>query len=560
MTDGLYALLAFAPILILFLLMVGAKWPAVKAMPVSWVITMVLVIIFWEVPFNWIIASNINGLFVTFQILLIVFGALAVLFMLRESGAITSINRSFFRISPDPRVQAVIIAWFFGGFIEGAAGFGTPAALVAPLLLALGFPALAAVIVALICNSTPVSFGAVGTPTTIGIGMSLDSPGIVQDVLDSGMSYEGLVSSIGWWTALIHALPGLILPLIMLLILTRFFGEKKSIKAGLVMWPYALFAGACFIVPYLLTAWFLGPEFPSVVGALIGLAIITPLTRAGFLIPKSTWSFPDKTKWHPDWVGTISPAINEKTKSIPLFKAWIPYILIALLLILSRLPFLPFLDWFGRISFGFSDLLGTSIGNSLAPLRNPGLFPFVFIAVSGFFIFNMDRKQMVKVGKETVDKIKLPAVALVFAVPMVRLMMDSGNNPVQLDNMPLMMAGYLAGIFQGVWPVIAPFVGILGTFMSGSNTVSNMLFSLFQYSLAENLEISRIIVVSLQNVGGAIGNMIGIHNIIAVCATVGLVGVEGLIIKRNIVPVIIYAVFAGIIGMLLIYAINLNLF
>src|SRR5690554_81962 len=223
MTNGILALLASAPIIILFILMVWFRWPAVKAMPVAWFITMALVYFVWGVPLNWLLASNVNGLFIAFQILLIVFGALAVLFMLRESGAIEVINRGFTRISPDRRVQVIIIAWFFGGFIEGAAGFGTPAALVAPLLLSLGFPALAAVIVALVANSSPVSFGAVGTPTLLGIGASLDSPETLQAVTGAGMNYGDFIQNIGSWSAFIHSIPAIFIPLIMVVIMTRFF-------------------------------------------------------------------------------------------------------------------------------------------------------------------------------------------------------------------------------------------------------------------------------------------------------------------------------------------------
>lgn len=560
MTNGLLALLASAPIIILFILMVWFRWPAVKAMPVAWIITMTLVYFVWGVPFNWLLASNVNGLFVAFQILLIVFGALAVLFMLRESGAIAVINQGFTRISPDRRVQVIIIAWFFGGFIEGAAGFGTPAALVAPLLLSLGFPALAAVVVALICNSSPVSFGAVGTPTLLGVGASLDSPETLLEIAGSGMNFNEFLHNTGAWSASIHAVPAILLPLIVVVIMTRFFGEKKSFREGFAVWPYAIFAGICFVVPYLLSAWLLGPEFPSLIGPLVGLAIIIPLTRAGFLVPKTSWDFAKKDKWPVSWMGSISSATNTPREKISLFKAWIPYILIGLLLILSRMPPLPFSSWLSDVNIRFSDLFNTSIGNNFEPFKNPGIFPFIFIALLGILIFRMKKEEAFAVWKETFNKIKIPAIALFFAVPLVRLMMDSGNNPGQIDGMPLVMAGYLAGVFQGIWPVFAPFVGALGTFMSGSNTVSNMLFSLFQYSLAENLEISRTIVVSLQNVGGAIGNMICIHNIIAVCATVGLTGIEGLIIKRNIVPVVIYGTIAGITGFLIIYTLGLNVF
>ncbi len=558
--TGIYAILSFAPIGILFLLMVGMRWPAVKAMPIAWGITLVLCYFVWGVPINWLLASNLNGLFVAIQILLIVLGALSVLLILRESGAMSVINKGFARISPDPRVQAVIIAWFFGGFIEGAAGFGTPAALVAPLLLSLGFPALAAVIVALICNSTPVSFGAVGTPTLIGIGTSLESPKIVQTMSDSGMSFEGFINQIGGWSAVLHLLPGILLPLVMLMVLTRFFGEKKSIREGLEMWPYALFSGICFIVPYLLTAWLLGPEFPSIIGALTGLSVIIPLTRKGFLVPRSRWHFPEGKSWPASWMGTILPEANISPDHITLFKAWTPYILIALLLIISRIPALPFSGWLGNVSIEYKNLFGTTQGGSFALLKNPGLFPFILVAAFGGLLFRMKRSTLLKVGHETIQKMKTPALALFFAVPLIRLMMDSGHNTSETESMPLVLAFYLVDVFQGAWPVFAPFIGILGTFISGSNTVSNMLFTLFQYSIAGSLDISRIIVVGLQNVGGAVGNMICIHNIIAVCATVGLTGMEGVIIRRNILPAIIYAIIAGVVGILLIYVFRINVF
>ena len=119
--------------------------------------------------------------------------------------------------------------------------------------------------------------------------------------------------------------------------------------------------------------------------------------------------------------------------------------------------------------------------------------------------------------------------------------------------MPIAMATWMAHVFQGAWPLVDSLVGALGAFIAGSNTVSNMLFSLFQYSIAEQLELSRIIIVSLQNIGGAFGNMICVHNIIAACATVGLVGVEGLLIKRNLIPMAIVSAFVGIIALILVY-------
>ena len=394
MSVGNLALLASLPIVAIFVFMVGFRWPATKAMPMAFAIALILALTVWKTPVNWILASSVNGLVIAFKILFIVFGALLVLFTMRASGAIQAINRGFTNISTDKRVQAIIIAWLFGGFIEGSAGFGTPAALAAPLLLSLGFPALAAVMVALIANVTPVSFGAVGTPTLIGIQSSLDIPSIQQSIAESGLTYAEYIQQIGIWTAAQHALPGLILPLIMVAMMTRFFGEKRSIKDGLAIWPYALFAGFCFVGPYLLVAIFLGPEFPSLLGGLLGLAILIPATKAGFLVPKKTWAFPDKKTWEKNWVGSISMESKSETGKISIFKAWTPYMIIGLLLVITRVRSLPFGNWIKSASIHYSDLFGTTVSGTVDPLYNPGIIPFILVALLCIPLFGMNGKQV----------------------------------------------------------------------------------------------------------------------------------------------------------------------
>ena len=117
MSTGLLSILAAVPIIAIFVLMVGMRWPAVKAMPVAFVITLLLIVFVWGTPLNWILASSLNGIVTAIYIVFIVFGALSLLFTLRESGALATINRGFLSISPDKRVQAIIIAWLFGSFV-----------------------------------------------------------------------------------------------------------------------------------------------------------------------------------------------------------------------------------------------------------------------------------------------------------------------------------------------------------------------------------------------------------------------------------------------------------
>ena len=554
MTDGLIALLAALPIFVIFLLMAVLRKPATVAMPVAFSVTLLLALFIWNTYPNWVLAASLNGIVIAFKILLIVFGALTLLFTLRESGAIETIKQGFTSISPDKRVQAIIITWLFGSFLEGAAGFGTPAAIAAPLLLSLGFPALAAVMVALIANSTAVSFGAVGTSTIIGVGTSLDMPGVQSALAEQGVGWDVFIHQIGAWSALQHVAPGIVVPLLMIAMMTKFFGKNRSFREGLAIWPFAVFAALSFLIPYVLVAVFLGPEFPAVIGGLAGMAIVIPAARAGFLVPKERWEFPEPAKWEKNWMGniTVAPA-SAGQKQMSMAKAWLPYALIGLLLVVTRIRTLPVNAWLISVKAEATQVFGSGVNIDFDPLYNPGILPFMLISLVAAWIYGMSRKQVSIAWGEAVQRIKGPAIALVFAVPMVRLMMQSGNNPGEMAGMPLAMAQFMAGMVQGAWPFVAPFVGALGSFIAGSNTVSNMLFGLFQYSMAEQTGLPVLVIVSLQNVGGAIGNMIAVHNIIAACATVGLVGVEGILLKRNLIPVLIMATIAGAVGMVLSY-------
>ena len=156
-------------------------------MPVVYVVAALLALFVWQVPALRVVAASLQGLVITFDILLIVFGAILLLNTLKHSGALAVIKDSFSAISPDPRIQIVIIVWMFGAFIEGAAGFGTAAAILAPLLVALGFPAMSAVMLGMTLQSTPVTFGAAGTPVLVGLAGGLDGPQLEALLAENGL-------------------------------------------------------------------------------------------------------------------------------------------------------------------------------------------------------------------------------------------------------------------------------------------------------------------------------------------------------------------------------------
>ena len=147
---------------------------------------------------------------------------------------------------------------------------------------------------------------------------------------------------------------------------------------------------------------------------------------------------------------------------------------------------------------------------------------------------------------------------LIFTVPMVRVYINSGVNELGIASMPIAMAEWVALHVGSIWPLFAPSIGALGAFIAGSNTVSNLMFSLFQYGVAERLSISGAMVVALQAVGAAAGNMIAIHNVVAASATVGLLGQEGATLRITILPTVYYVTFVGLIGLIAIYFLNIG--
>ncbi|MGE6793463.1 L-lactate permease [Pseudomonas guineae] len=558
MSTGLLALLAFSPILLAAILLIGLRWPAKHAMPLVYLLTAGVGLFAWDMSVNRVLASTVQGLLITLGLLWIIFGAILLLNTLKHSGGITAIRAGFATISPDRRIQAIIIAWLFGCFIEGASGFGTPAAIAAPLLVAIGFPAMAAVLMGMLVQSTPVSFGAVGTPIIVGVNTGLDSATISAQLLEQGSSWAQFMQLITSEVAIIHAIVGTVMPLVMVLMLTRFFGSEKSWKAGFEVLPFALFAGLAFTIPYALTGVFLGPEFPSLGGGLIGLAIVTSAARMGFLLPKTTWDFAPADKWPAEWLGSVEMKLDQLTaKPMSALRAWLPYVLVGALLVISRI-FPEVSAALKSVMLNFPDLLGeTGISANFQPLYLPGGI-LVAVVLATFFLHGMKLRALGSAVKESSGVLLSAGFVLLFTVPMVRILINSGVNAGELSSMPILMARWVADSVGGIYPLLAPSVGALGAFIAGSNTVSNMMFSQFQFGVANSLGISSALIVAVQAIGAAAGNMVAIHNVVAASATVGLLGREGNILRKTVWPTLYYVLFTGLIALFAVYVLGIS--
>jgi len=556
MNTTVLTILALLPILTVAVFLVGLRWPASRAMPLSYIVAAGLALIVWQVPAVQVVAASINGLIIAFTLLYIIFGAILLLNTLQESGAIRTIRQGFTDITPDRRVQVIIIAWLFGSFIEGSAGFGTPAAVAVPLLVGLGFPGMAAVMSGMIIQSTPVSFGALGTPILVGVNTGLGGgadPTLVAYAASIGYPvWNDFLALIGFRVAMLHAAAGTLIPLILVSFLTKFFGKNKTFSEGLRIWPFALFAAFSMTVPYLAAAYFLGPEFPALVGSMVGLMIVVSAARAGFLIPKgTTWQFENKESWPAEWTGSIEVKDVGATKPMSLLKAWAPYAIVALLLLASRLvdPLRVFLQ--ETLAFSWPEILGTVISANQSPLYLPGTL-FIVTSLITMVFHKIPTGQYVRAWSTSLKTSAAASVALVFTVPMVQVFLNSGGGAAEFDRMPIVLANGVSELAGGAWPIFAPFVGGIGAAVAGSNTVSNMMFSLFQFDMGSRIAVDPTWIVALQAVGGAAGNMICVHNVVAASAVVGLLGREGDVIRMTLLPFTYYALLPGSLGFLIV--------
>ncbi|MFO7927430.1 L-lactate permease [Natronomonas sp.] len=591
MNSALAVFFAALPLVVVGLLLVGFLWPAARVMPIAWVSAVVIGYTVWGVPPVWLLAATVEGVITAMQILFIVFAALVLLYTMLRSGAFDTLNRSFADISEDRRVQVVLVAFFLATFIEGAAGFGTPAAVVAPLLLALGFPALAAVVAALIGHVIAVTYGAVGTPIIVGIGEPMSSVSSIRATIEAdGATTTEFAIEVARWAATYHLLVGFVMPLFAVGMVVYFFGgEERSLEPAWEVAPLCLFSGIAFGIPYWLSAR-ISAEFPALLGSMIGGAVVVAALRAGYFEPETRWEFPPEEEWPDHWVGTIRPAdargVIPSEYAISPMRAWTPYVLLVGLLVVTRSvdPIAQFLRGetvellgttvslaigtintsvgeitIGPFGFQWTSILGTGLQNGIGVAYLPGTW-LLISALIAIPLFGMSTAQVAEAWREASRNLRSPLVALVFVLAMAHVMLQSGAHAENVDSMIVVLARATAGIVGPVYPFVAAFVGALGAAVVGSNTVSNITFGPFQFVAAENVGVPRTLIVGAQAVGGAIGNLIAIHNVVAALATVGLVGQEGRVMRLNLLPLAYYATGVGLLSLLFCYVLFASMF
>ncbi len=498
------------------------RMPAAKGMSISAVIVILLALTVWGMEGNVVTSSLLQGGHKALTILWILFGALALLKTLQKTGAVDRINQGFQSISGDMRVQVIIVAFLFGSLIEGAAGFGAPAMVTGPLLFALGFGPLAAATIALVADSTAVAFGAVGTPVAVGL----------SNIPDAG---ETFFQNIAVSVTTMDIFAGTFIPFILIAILTSF---GKGIKDSFALLPWTLVIGVVYTGSALLYAAVVGHEFVSILASLTGLVVATYTAKKGWLLPKTEWKL------------ALSDDFQESPEKsdMGIVTAWSPYIIVVILLLFTRI--VPWLKDFAMsaIDLTWSNILGIEgITSDWEFLYSPG----TILTLAAFVAIFIQRKSLTifaKASKESLSSMKMTAISLVATLAMVQVFVNSGMNMNDLVSMPQYIAESLADSLGSIWIFVAPFLGELGVFITGSATVSTLTFSPIQFNVATDIGLDVNTVLAAQLIGAGAGNMICVHNVVAASAAVGLSGKEGDIIRKTLIPAFIYGLLVGVAG------------
>lgn len=475
------------PIIVLLSLLLVARWSVLRSSVVAWLVALSIAIFAWQTMVGALMVGMVRATVLAVEISLIITGALIFLRMVERFGLMQQMEGWLSDQSADSRVQLILLSWFFGSFLEGTAGFGIPAMIVAPLLASIGYRPVVAIVTALVANTTAVAFGAVGTPIVVGM---------------SGYG-QVLQQEISVMTAVLAGLVGLWIPSLLVLILGWY--QKQPLRQFVrEVLPFSLIAGAGFMIGSVIMTMLLGPELASISGAVVGLSISLMSLRLVWVRPKQVYQ-----------VREVQKIIKKKRQ------LWflIPYAAFVVLLVVGKLLTSPFIvSWQGQV---------ISIN-----VLNPGL---VFLVVAaGMLIWHKIAKNKLitlKLEKQfsLAGRVQKVGLSILFLAGLAQTLLATRINELGL---PSMLAIGLEGLHTPAVPLLAPLIGAFGSFMAGSVTMSNIIFAPIQEVAAVAVGISVTSALALQTVGATAGNMISLANIVAVRSVIKTKASEAEIVKK----------------------------
>jgi lactate permease len=511
-------LLAFLPIAVVLILMVGFRWGGSRAGPVGWVVAMIVAWLSFGAGPDILVYSQLRGLLLSLYVLYIIWMALVLYRVVDEAGAITAIGRGLARLTSEPTMHLLLLAWAFGAFLQGVAGFGVPIAVVSPLLIGLGFAPVTAVAAVAIGHSWSVTFGDMASSFQALIAATgLPGKSLAPwSSLFLGVACFGCGIAAAWaferWQALRRAWPALLL----------MGAVMAGVQAGLAvsgLWNLAGFAAG-----------------------LAGLAVGALVAR----LPRYQQS---QKKPQPEEAGQVGSAM-------PLSLALAPYLVLIVVVAASELwPWLQAPLNQVKIQVAFPELQ-TSYGwtTPAGPGRTISVFGhagalLLYVSLAFYAIYWLAGRYSAGVGRRiaqrTVRSAVPSSIGILSMVGFAVVMANSG--------MTYVLALGIGRTAGPLYPFVAPFIGLLGAFMTGSNTNSNVVFAPLQQQAAQLLDMNQLVILGAQTTGGALGSMLAPAKLIVGASTAGLAGREGTVLKRTLLPGLLVSAVIGLLALLAIY-------
>jgi lactate permease len=522
-------LLALSPVIVVLALMLGLRWGGSRAGAVAWFVAVLVAMVFFGAGPRLVAYTQVKAVLLTLDVLYIIWTALLLFHIADEAGAVRIIGSALPRLTSDRMMQGLLLGWLFASFLQGMGGFGVPVAVTAPLLVGLGFNPVQAVVMACIGHGWAVNFGSLATSFQTLMAVT----GLSGDILapESAFLLGGSSFACGAIVAYVGS------------------GRKGFVRSL----PAVLILGVVMsVAQYLLVTsrlWTLGATGASMVGLLVGVG----LTR----LPLYHRAYDDG---HAPLSGgqaqTISANLVDDGKPRKLLVALSAYVVLVVLAFVINLigPLsdvlrsVTFTLQFPALSTAYGWVTPAEPGREISLLNHPGaillyasLIAYAIYARAGYYRPGATRHILTKVVKGAVNS----SLGIVAMVGMAVLMSHAG-----MTNM--LAQGLSQGFGRSAYPAVAPFIGALGAFITGSNNNSNVLLAALQMRTAELLGLSMTLILGAQTAGGSLGSVMAPAKVIVGCSTVGLGDQEGLVMR----PILLY----GLIPVAVVSALTLILF
>ena len=497
MNDYMLFAIAMIPVLWLIVSLGVLKMPAHKTCSFTVILTLAIAIICWRMKFIDGITATVEGMAIAlWPILLVIVAALFTYNLAVETKTMDVIKKMLSSITTDKRIQVLILAWGFGGFLEAVAGYGTAVAIPASILASLGFNPLFAAVICLLANTVPTAFGALGIPvTTLATVTGLE---VVH------LSYVTSIQLAGF----------IVLIPFLLVILT-----EKSIKALKGVVGITLVSVITFAVPQIFIAKYLGADLPALVASICSMACTILMAKA---------MNKEKVETKEDKIGLKEGVL-----------AWLPYILLCGLILIAS-PLVPSINsLLAKASSNIHIYTGDATSTTaFSWINTPGMMILIATFIAGL-IQKLKFTYMLDVLKRTVIQLKTSFITIMSIVAISKIMSHSG--------MTSSISFGLCAITGSFYPLIAPLLGAIGTFVTGSDTSANILFGALQTEAAKSLSIDPYWIAAANTAGATAGKMISPQSIAIATSATGLIGSEGKILSTTVKYCLGYVIILGLI-------------